>query len=171
MTQNKLKLNRKVFLFGAILFFFLLGYHLACSFSQPFRVLKVIDGDTIVVQIGFKKETVRLLGVDTPEVKSPYTEEECFGKEASSKTRHLLLKQRVYLLKDKNAPDRDKYGRLLRYVFLENGKFVNAELIEEGYAFLYILEPIEFGDYFRYLEEKAKEQRIGLWGSCSFLED
>lgn len=171
MTQNKLKLNRKVFLFGAILFFFLLGYHLACSFSQPFRVLKVIDGDTIVVQIGFKKETVRLLGVDTPEIKSPYTEEECFGREASKKTKDLLLKQRVYLIKDKNAPDRDKYGRLLRYVFLEDGSFINAELIKEGYAFLYILEPIEFGNFFHSLEEKAKQQKIGLWGSCPFLED
>lgn len=156
---------------GAILSFFLLGYAVALSFSQPFRVLQVIDGDTILVQIGFRKEMIRLLGVDTPEIKSPYTEEECFGKEASKKTKDLLLKQRVYLLKDKNAPNRDKYGRLLRYVFLEDGKFVNAELIKGGYAFLYILEPLEFGDYFQYLEEKAKEQKAGLWGSCSFLND
>ncbi|MCD5396240.1 MAG: thermonuclease family protein [Candidatus Pacebacteria bacterium] len=168
MIQVKLKLNKKVFLFILAFAFFLLGCFLSSQFLQPFLVLKVIDGDTIVARVGFKNKTIRLLGIDTPEIKGPYTEEECFEREASKKTKNLLFKKRVYLLKDPNAPDRDKYGRLLRYVFLEDGEFVNAKLVKEGYAFAYILEPIEFGRFFEELEKEAKQKKLGLWGVCSF---
>ena len=166
----KLRLNKIFFLVCSFSFFFL-GYLLAREFLPPFRVVGVVDGDTIIVRIGFQKELVRLLGIDTPEVQSPYTKEECFGKEASEKPKSLLEKQSVYLLKDAQSQDRDKYQRLLRYVFLEDGTFVNAKLLREGYATAYIIEPIEFGSYFEKLNHEAKEAKKGLWKVCPQEKD
>ena len=107
-----------------------------------------------------------MLGIDTPEVNSPYTNKECFGQEASEYTTQLLSGQEVYLIPDKQSSDRDKYNRLLRYVFLPDGLFVDAELIKKGYAYNYIYEPFEFMKYFDFLEKGAKEKGVGLWGEC-----
>jgi micrococcal nuclease len=146
-----------------------LGCSLGRKFSPPYKVIKIIDGDTIQVKIGFKIEIVRMLGVDTPEIESLYSREECFGKESSQKTKELLEGKKVFLLKDPEVSDRDKYGRLLRYVFLEDGEFINADLIERGFAFNYIYQPFQFMDYFARLEKKAREKRAGLWSEkCEY---
>lgn len=169
----KLKLSNKIFLFGI---FFLSGFLIGFSFAQnqncpPYKVTKIIDGDTIEVKIKNKIEKVRLLGIDTPEIEGPYTKKECFGKEASQKTKEILKGKRVYLIGDPQAKNRDKYGRLLRYVFLENGEFVNALLIKEGYAFQMSFEPFLFEDYFEKLEKKAKKERKGLWSEkCNYFK-
>jgi len=137
--------------------------------NQLYRVVKVIDGDTIKVEIGDKVETIRLLGINTPEVENPYRHQECFGPEASLWAKKLLNNKKVYLLPDSQAPNRGKYGRLLRYVFLPNGEFVNADLIKNGYAFEYIYQPFQFMKYFSFLEQNAKNNKIGLWGkSCDY---
>ena len=130
------------------------------------KVVSVIDGDTIGAEVDGKTETVRLLGIDTPEVDSPYTEEECFGQEAKEYATQLLNGREVYLIPDKQSSDRDKYDRLLRYVFLPDGLFVEAELIKKGYAYNYIYEPFEFMKQFDFWEKQAKESKIGLWGEC-----
>lgn len=139
----------------------------------PNRVVEVIDGDTIRVNLGGKIETVRLIGINTPEIASPYNpKEDCFGQEAAQYTRELLEKQLVYLIKDPMQSNRDKYNRLLRYVFLEDGTLINAKLIKEGYAFNYIYEPFQFMKQFDYLEKQAKENRIGLWSDkCNYYFD
>ncbi len=131
-----------------------------------YEVVEVIDGDTIKVSLNDKIETVRLLGIDTPEVPNPYKPTGCFGKEASDKTKQILGNKSVYLVPDPMSSDRDKYGRLLRYVFLENGYFLNAELIKEGYAYNYIYEPFQFMKEFNRLETMAKDEKLGLWNAC-----
>lgn len=131
-----------------------------------YTVVAVIDGDTITVEMGNKIETVRLLGIDTPEVSNPYTPEECFGEEASKRTEELLEGKKVNLVSDPLSSDRDMYGRLLRYVFRENGSFVNAELIRDGYAYNYIYEPFQFMKEFNRLETDAKSNKVGLWLQC-----
>ncbi len=131
-----------------------------------YRVVEVIDGDTIKVDIGGKIETVRMVGVDTPEIAGPRnTQDDYFGPEAAQYTKKLLENQPVYLIPDPMQSNRDKYNRLLRYVFLEDGTLVNAKLIEEGYAYNYIYEPFQFMKQFDYLEKQAKEKQLGVWNS------
>ncbi len=129
-----------------------------------YRVVKVIDGDTIKVDIGGKIETVRLIGMDTPEISHPlHPQDDYFGPEAAQYTKQLLENQSVYLIPDPMQSNRDKYNRLLRYVFLEDGTLVNAKLVAEGYAYNYMYEPFQFMKQFDYLEKQAKENQLGLW--------
>lgn len=134
--------------------------------SGAYQITKVIDGDTIEVEIKDKQELVRLIGINTPEVDSPYTKQECFGLEASEYAKKLLDKKEVYLIPDLSGQDRDKYNRLLRYVFLPNGLFVNAEILKNGFAYNYIYESFEFMKQFDFWEKQAKKSKIGLWGEC-----
>lgn len=129
-----------------------------------YRVVQVIDGDTIKVDIAGKIEPVRLIGIDTPEIAGPHSpQDDYFGPEAAQYARQLLENQLVYLIPDPMQSNRDKYNRLLRYVFLEDGTLVNAKLIAEGYAYNYMYEPFQFVKYFDYLEKQAKESHLGLW--------
>jgi len=179
MTQVKSKLNKILLLLLVALIAVLIGYllpHKSLAIKEVatlYEVVEVIDGDTIKVDFGGQIETVRLIGIDTPEIPSPYhSEEECFGREAAQYARELLKKQLVYLIKDPSHSDRDKYNRLLRYVFLEDGTLINAKLIKDGYAFNYIYEPFQFMKQFDYLEKQAKENRIGLWSDkCNYYFD
>lgn len=129
-------------------------------------VAKVIDGDTIELEDGNK---LRLIGVDTPETVDPRRPVGCFGKEASNATKKLLSGKEVILQKD--VSETDKYGRLLRYVYLplENGQtlFVNDYLIREGFAVSLTYPPdVKFTEQFLQAEKQAREQRRGLWGRC-----
>lgn len=128
-------------------------------------VVQVYDGDTIVVLLDGKRESVRLLGIDTPEVDSPYTKVECFGKEASEFVKNLLLNQKVRLVPDPVGDDRDKYERLLRYVYLDDTD-INAQLLTEGYAYLLDTFPFSHVDEYRALEEAARKNTVGLWQEC-----
>lgn len=130
------------------------------------KVVDTIDGDTITVLIDGKEQTVRLLGVDTPETKDPRRGVQCFGHAASEFTRSLLQGKAVRLLADPFETDRDDYGRLLRYVYLEDGSLVNETLVEQGYAFAYEKYPTVRTESLKLLEAKAKEQQRGLWGGC-----
>jgi micrococcal nuclease len=123
---------------------------------------RVIDGDTIIVEIGGKEERVRLIGVDTPETVHPSKPVEYFGKEASEFTRKMVEGKRVKLEYDWQR--RDKYGRLLAYVYLEDGTFLNAEIIKQGYGFAYTRFPFKYLEKFRQYEREARENNRGLWG-------
>lgn len=130
-------------------------------------VSRVVDGDTIELQNG---KTVRLIGIDTPETVDPRRPVGCFGKEASNETKNLLTGRIVVLQKD--ISQTDKYGRLLRFVFLplENGQtlFVNDYLVREGFARARVYPPDrKFESRFLEAEEKAKTHKKGLWGQCS----
>jgi endonuclease YncB( thermonuclease family) len=141
--------------------------------SQPglYQVIEVVDGDTIVVKDSLgKKETVRFLGMDTPEVKDPRKSVQCFGKAASAKTHSLLDGKNVRLVADPTDSDRDKYHRLLRYVYLPDGTFVNLELVKQGYAFAYVVFPIEKLEEFKAAELEARAANRGLWGGCTVDE-
>lgn len=140
--------------------------------ANPFiyTVVKVLDGDTIVVQKAGHEQTIRLVGVDTPEVESQYRQEACYGKEASQETKRLLpAGKTVMLLPDPYAGNKDKYGRLLRYVFTD-GKMINAYLVDRGLAFNYIYSKTASGAYFHSLERSARQKRVGLWSEkCNYF--
>jgi micrococcal nuclease len=132
-------------------------------------VVRHVDGDTVYVSIprppkGVKRyESVRFIGVDTPETVHPQKTVECFGKEASEFTRRHLLNQSVFLAFDWQL--RDRYDRLLAYIYLADGSCFNATLVREGYAHAYTRFSFRFLEQFRALEREAREGERGLWGS------
>jgi len=131
------------------------------SKGKTYLVTKVIDGDTIQLENGRK---VRYIGIDTPETVHPNKPIQCFGKEASNKNKELVYGKRVRLEKD--ISDRDKYGRLLRYVYVDD-IFVNLELVEQGYATVYTYPPdVKYQDKFLAAQRRAIKNNRGLWGIC-----
>jgi micrococcal nuclease len=129
-------------------------------------VVKVVDGDTIHVQVGDTREKVRYIGVDTPETKHPTKGVQCFGQKASEFNASLVAGERVRLVRD--VEERDRYGRLLAYVYrVRDGLFVNAELARLGYAQPLSIPPdVRFADRFAALAREAREQGRGLWSAC-----
>lgn len=121
------------------------------------KVVNIIDGDTIDVRVGTEEQRVRYIGVDTPERDEPYY------REATTFNRQLVANQTVILVKDVSGTDR--YGRWLRYVYLEDGTFVNAELIAKGYGRMVTFPPdVAKSDQFSQLQKKARSAELGLWG-------
>ncbi len=133
--------------------------------SVMYKVTKVVDGDTINVLIDGKSKPVRLIGIDTPETVDPRKPVQCFGKEASDKTKELLAGKSVVLEADPTQGDTDKYNRLLRFVFLENGTLINKLLISEGYAheYTYQSNPYKYHAEFIQAQTHARENKKGLW--------
>jgi micrococcal nuclease len=129
-------------------------------------VTRVVDGDTIHVSVGGHDEAVRYIGMDTPETKKPGSPIECFGKAASAENERLVTGRHVRLVYD--AERRDRYGRLLAYVYRRpDGLFVNAELVRRGFATLLTIPPnVAHAELFRRLQRTARESNRGLWGSC-----
>lgn len=134
------------------------------------KVIKVIDGDTIQLESGDK---VRYIGIDTPETVDPRRGVGCFGREASDKNKELVLGKQVVLEKD--ISETDKYGRLLRYVYLENVSttsgtsllFVNDYLVKSGYAKASTYPPdVKHQKLFSDSEAYARENKLGLWLNC-----
>lgn len=137
--------------------------------SELVLVSKIIDGDTLVVKIDNNEEIVRLIGVDTPEIKDPRKTVQCFGKEASQKAKSLMENKKVRLESDGSQSDRDIYGRLLRYVYLEDGTLINKKLIEDGFGFEYTYKiPYKYQVEFKEAQKTAENKKMGLWadGAC-----
>jgi len=138
------------------------------------KVTSVVDGDTIKVLINGATKTIRLIGIDTPETVDPRKPVQCFGQEASDKTKEILLNKNVRLESDPTQEDLDKYQRLLRYVFLEDGTFFNKYMIEQGYAYEYTYSvPYEYQAEFKAAQKSAQDNLRGLWAPnvCSEDED
>lgn len=135
--------------------------------SGFYQVTEFVDGDTLTVDMNGTKEKVRLIGVDTPETHDPRKSVQCFGQAASDFTKQLIGSNRVRLENDPENTDRDRYNRLLRYVYLPDGRLVNAELVKQGYAFAYTLFPFTKLEEFRGFEQDARQQSAGLWGQCT----
>ena len=130
------------------------------------QVTRVVDGDTIVLS---PNDKVRLIGVDTPETVHPKKMVECYGKEAKEYTRSTVAGQNIRLvLDDANAGRRhkDRYGRTLGYVYLQDGMMLNAELVRRGFAHAYIRFPFRYLVEFRRMEQEARGRGVGLWSSC-----
>lgn len=138
--------------------------------SNLYNVSSVIDGDTIQVVIDNKKETIRLIGIDSPETVDPRRPVQCFGKEASAKAKSLLSGKSVRLESDPTQGERDKYQRLLRYVFLENRTNFNKLMISEGYAHEYTYNiPYKYQSEFKQAQKEAEENKRGLWADDACL--
>lgn len=136
-----------------------------------YKVVWVVDGDTIKVLINNKEETVRLIGIDTPEVVDPRKPVQCFRIEASDKAKELLNGKNVILEADEASGDLDQYNRLLRYVFLEDGTNFNKLMIEEGYAYEYTYKDnqYKYRNEFKQKEKEARENKRGLWADNACL--
>ncbi|HSX45651.1 MAG TPA: thermonuclease family protein [Candidatus Saccharimonadia bacterium] len=140
----------------------------AAQQDQPglYSVNHFVDGDTIAVNMNGKIESVRFIGVDTPETHKPNTPVECFGPEAAAFTKSTIGNQRVRLVADSLDTDRDRYNRLLRYIYLPDGTDVNEKLIQQGYGFYYPYFPFSHKAQFAADEQTAMAQHLGLWSAC-----
>ncbi len=130
------------------------------------RVERVVDGDTIKVDLGGRTERVRYIGVDTPETVKPGTAPQCFGHEASARNSTLVAGRDVRLVVGREA--RDRYGRLLAYVYrASDNTFVNEALVRDGYARTLTIPPNDrYAPRFAALQARARSAGRGLWSHC-----
>jgi micrococcal nuclease len=138
--------------------------------AQNGEVVRFVDGDTFSVNLAGKQETIRLIGVDTPETVAPDTPVQCYGPAASAYIKNLVENKLVRLESDPSNEDRDRYGRLLRYAYLPDGRLVQQEIIRNGYGFAYTVYPFTQKDAFVTAENSAREAGKGLWDNCTVTE-
>ena len=134
------------------------------SIGTYYKVTKVTDGDTLHIDMDGTDEEVRLIGINTPETVDPRTSVQCFGEEASVEMKRLAEGKNVRLEYDDSQQLRDAYGRLLAYVYLEDGEMLNRKMIANGYAYEYTyMTPYKYQSEFRQLQNLAKVSERGLW--------
>lgn len=137
--------------------------------ADTYAVIKVVDGDTITIFKGDKNQSVRLIGIDTPETVDPRRPVQCFGEAAALEMHRLLDKKAVRIETDPSQDAYDTYGRLLAYVYVDD-VFVNKHLIAEGFGHEYTyIRPYSYQAEFRAAEKAAQAAEKGLWapGVCS----
>lgn len=137
--------------------------------NQPglYTINHYVDGDTIAVNMNGSVETIRFIGVDTPETHKPNTPVQCYGPEAAAHTQAAISKfGRVRLQADPLDTNRDVYGRLLRYVYLPDGTLLDEEIIKDGYGFAYLDFPFTKKSQFAADGQVAMSSKAGLWGVC-----
>ncbi|HSX30889.1 MAG TPA: thermonuclease family protein [Candidatus Saccharimonadales bacterium] len=144
--------------------------------SQPglYSIAHYIDGDTIAVNMNGSVETVRFIGIDTPETHKPNTPVQCYGPAAAAYTQNRIKSAggHVRLVADSLDTNRDRYNRLLRYVYLPDGTNLDQELVTKGYAFAYVSFPFTKSDTFSAAQANARANNAGLWGNCQpYQED
>ncbi|HVS58574.1 MAG TPA: thermonuclease family protein [Candidatus Saccharimonadales bacterium] len=146
------------------------GAKQAVETSQPglYSINHFVDGDTIAVNMNGHVETIRFIGVDTPETHKPNTPVQCYGPTAAAETKKLISDagSKVRLASDPDSTNRDRYDRLLRYIYLPNGTLVNEYLVQNGYGFYYPYFPFTKSAQFRKDEQAAMAAKKGLWGHC-----
>jgi micrococcal nuclease len=138
--------------------------------DQPglYTINHFVDGDTIAVNMNGKSETIRFVGVDTPETHKPNTPVQCYGPAAAAFTKTTIGDGgKVRLEADAKSTNRDRYNRLLRYVYLPDGRLLNELLIQNGYGFYYPYFPFTKKAQFAADEKMAMAAHKGLWGNCS----
>jgi micrococcal nuclease len=138
--------------------------------SQPglYTISHFVDGDTIAVNMNGKTETIRFIGIDTPETHKPNTPVQCYGPAAAAETKTLITNGggKVRLGSDPESTNRDRYDRLLRYVYLPDNTLVNQYLVQNGYAFYYPYFPFTKSTDFQKAEQAAIAAHKGLWTNC-----
>lgn len=134
----------------------------------PYEVVRVVDGDTIAIAQGSDVLTVRLVGVDTPEVKKPHSTVECFGPEASAFATRELHGRQVWIERDPVSGRQDRYGRELGYARTVGGELFNERLIAEGFAreYTYQRQEYKYRHDFQRAQRAAQATKAGLWGAC-----
>lgn len=139
--------------------------------SQPglYSIVHYVDGDTITVNMNGTNETIRFIGIDTPETHKPNTPVQCYGPAAAAYTKNRITAagSKVRLVSDSLSTNRDRYNRLLRYVYLPDGTDLNEQLVTNGYAFYYPYFPFSKKDEFNKAEQQAMATKKGLWGACT----
>ena len=132
-----------------------------------YAVSHYVDGDTIAVNMNGSIETIRFIGVDTPETHKPNTPVQCFGPEAAAHTKAEISRfGKVRLQADPLDTNRDRYGRLLRYVYLPDGTLMDEQIIRQGYGFAYLSFPFSKKDQFAAGQKAAQAAKLGLWSKC-----
>jgi len=132
---------------------------------QAAVVTRIIDGDTIEVQMNGESFKVRYIGIDTPETVAPNRPVECFGPQATGRNGELVSGRQVELEKD--VSERDDFDRLLRYVYVD-GRMVNELLVAEGFAQVSTFPPdVKYVDRFLEAQRRASEKALGLWRACA----
>ncbi|GGC69695.1 hypothetical protein GCM10011410_23130 [Hoyosella rhizosphaerae] len=130
----------------------------------PFRVDRVVDGDTVRVLINGESVSVRLIGLDTPEIVHPQRPVECFGREASDRAKQLLDGETVYLEFDPTQGREDRFGRALAFVWFDDGRLFNYEMIAAGYGHEYTFRaPYRYQEEFKAAQRAASDNDRGLW--------
>jgi micrococcal nuclease len=135
----------------------------------PARVVRAVDGDTLVASAGGRSFYVRLLGIDTPETHRPGTPVECGGPDASAAMRALAFPgERVELQTDPGQDRLDRYGRLLAYVWLADGRLIEDQQLRAGWATTYVFrgKPVRLFGRLAAAERVARQARRGVWGKC-----
>jgi len=163
LRMQKPRLALLVFVFILLL----LNYFGIGQDQTMHQVLKVSDGDTILVDMFGKTETIRFIGVDTPETHHPSKPIQCYGPEASDFMTEKLTGEYVRLEVDPLSGNRDRYDRLLRFVYTQDGELLNKTLVEDGYGFAVTGFNHTKMPQFVAAETNAKAQKRGLWGSCT----
>lgn len=137
-----------------------------------YRVLNTIDGDTIDISYNGKSERVRMIGLDTPETKDPRKPIQCFGREASQRMRDLVAGKNVRIEQDPSQGERDKYGRLLLYIYLEDGTNVAYKMIADGFGHEYTYRiPYKYQSQFKAAQKDAEKNKRGLWADNTCAGD
>lgn len=131
--------------------------------AGKYLVTEVVDGDTYKINYEGKEQKVRLIGVDTPESVHPdKTKNTKYGKEASNYVKQLI--ENKYISLEFDVSQTDKYGRLLAYVYLEDGEMLNVKLVKEGYAQVATYPPnVKYVETFKSLQEEARKNKVGFW--------
>lgn len=130
----------------------------------PYPVARVVDGDTFTIKLGSQTTKVRVIGIDTPESVDPRRPVQCFGKEASARASALLSGKNVWLEVDPNQDTRDRFGRLLRFVWIDNTSDFGLTMIRDGFALEYTYDlPYRYQAQYRSAQVAAKETAAGLW--------
>jgi micrococcal nuclease len=138
------------------------------SIGVYYKVTKITDGDTIHISMDGRDETIRLLGINTPETVDPRRAVECYGKEASVRMKEIADGKIVRLEYDDSQSLRDAYDRLLAYVYLEDGQMINRKMVAEGYAYEYTyMTPYLYQKDFRNLQRLAQSAKRGLWAEST----
>jgi micrococcal nuclease len=172
-----------ILLGGVIYYYFNQSSNLYTSgdISREYVIVKrVVDGDTFLLSNG---DRVRLLGIDTPEkyeskkldkdVETTHQDKKTIkklGQLASDYVKNFVEGKRVYLEREPNYEDKDRYGRLLRWIYLEDGTFVNGKIVKDGYAQVYEKFPVSKLEELRKYQKEAREKNRGLWGPVDGLE-
>lgn len=133
-----------------------------------YKVERVIDGDTININKDGNIETIRLIGINTPETVDPRRPIQCFGKEASNEAHQILDNNFIRIENDFSQAKYDKYGRELVYLWTKDGIFFNQFMIQNGFAYEYTYNyPYKYQTDFKNLEKEARDSGLGLWNNST----
>jgi micrococcal nuclease len=165
VTMPKIKL-RIIFVLLFLFAFLSYGYSFREGPENTVRVEKIYDGDTLAAFVDGHFEKIRLIGIDAPEM-----DQRPWGKASKICMKSLIATEDLRISLEYDVERRDKYGRLLAYIWTQDGKMVNEEVLEKGCAVLFTIPPnIKYVERFRAAQKRAQEYKAGTWGGNGLRE-